>query len=80
MARDINTAEIVNWSTMPDAQPVGQFYKTKKGAQNYLFRVFIGPHVSDLDQWEVEVVKQPTGEWVPFIRERDFPIKEENHE
>ena len=80
MARDINTAEIVNWSTMPDAQPVGQFYKTKKGAMNYLFRVFIGPHVSDLDQWEVEVVKQPTGEWCPFIRERDFPIKEDNHE
>ena len=65
--------DIVNESTMPNANPVGRPYKTKKGALNYLHRVWVGPMVPDRACWEVEVVKQPDGMWVPFIRSA-FPI------
>lgn len=66
--------DIVNGPSIPDAQPVGRPYKTKKGAMNYLFREWVGPNVPDRAEWEVEVVKQPDGMWVPFINSALAPV------
>lgn len=62
------------------ASRVGKAYASKRSAQAYAERNWIGPEVSDRAQWSIEVRKDEDGWWcyiteIPFCRECGCPIE-----